>query len=211
MNKTLAAANLCITGLYLYTIMAHAIRPGDTGYTRMLMFVCLAAIPLAFMMAMVGGRDRLPLLAAQARKMAAGGLSSVLLLAGVTMILIIMPMGMLVGVWYGMGLRFGALFMLYFVPVLLRLALAPAKASIQTAVTLGVLLFASFFIGIGITSVLERFTDVVGMYDRHLQVVWPGYGDAAIMFFSVCVFSLLNQVVEFRHALLILLRKNPGY
>jgi hypothetical protein len=209
MNKPFAIVNLCITGFYIFTIVMHMIRPGEnTGYTRMLMFVCLATIPLAFMMAIVGGRDRLPLLAAQAKEMAGGGLSSVLILAGFIVLLIIMPLGMLLGIWYGMGLRFGLLFILYFIPVLLRLALEPAKASVQTAVTQGVMLFASFFIGIVITLVLERYTSVVGMYERHLQVVWPGYGDAAKMFFSVCVFSLLNQVVEFRHALLILLGKN---
>ncbi len=209
MNKPFAIVNLCTTGFYIYTIAAHMVRPGvNTGYTRMLMFVCLATIPLAFMMAVVGGRDRLPLLAAQAKEMARGGLSSVLILAGFTLLLIIMPMGMLLGIWYGMGMIFGLLFILYFIPVLLRLALAPAKASVQTAVTQAVMLFVSFFIGIGITLVLERTTAVVGTYERHLQVVWPGYGDAATMFFSVCVFSLLNQVVEFRHSLLILLGKN---
>jgi hypothetical protein len=83
MNKVVAVTNLGITGFYLYAIVLHMIRPGvNTGYTRMLMFVCLATIPIAFMMAIIGGRNRWPLFVAQAKVMAAGGLSSVLLVAG---------------------------------------------------------------------------------------------------------------------------------
>jgi hypothetical protein len=203
MNKVVAVTNLGITGFYLYAIVLHMIRPGvNTGYTRMLMFVCLATIPIAFMMAIIGGRDRWPLFVAQAKVMAAGGLSSVLLVAGLVVLLLVMPLGMLLGAWYGMGLRFGLLFLLYFTPVLLRLALAPVKASVHTAVTQAVMLFASFLIGIGIVLILQRFASGVDMYQRHLQVVWPGYGDAAKVFFAVCAFSLLNQLAEFYRAFL---------
>jgi hypothetical protein len=203
MNKVAASANAGITGFYICTILMHMIQPGaHTGYTRMLMFICLASIPLAFMMAIVGGRDRWPLLMAQAKVMATSGFASVLLLTGFAFLLVIMPLGMILGVWYGLGLRFGLLFFLYFIPVLLRLALAPAKASVETAVIQGVMLFASFFIGMGIVSILERFASGAVLYEKHLQVIWPGYGDAAVMFFSVCVFSLLSQLAEFSRALL---------
>jgi hypothetical protein len=137
--------------------------------------------------------------------LAGNGPLGILLLLGLGLLLLLLPLGMLVGVWFGLGLRFGSLFILYFVPVLLRLALAPAKVSVETAVAQGILLFSSFFIGIGIVWVLTRFWSGTETYEQHLQIIWPGYSDAAKMFFSVCIFSLANQVIEFRQALFALL------
>ncbi len=208
MHRAVAGTGLLISGYYLVTIVAHMLRPGaNTGYTRMLMFVCLATIPLGFMMAMVGGRDRLPLLAAQARKMVRSGPASVLLLIGLAVLLLLMPAGMLVAIWLGMGLRVGLMFALYFAPVIARLVLAPARVSVQTAVVQGVLLFASLFAGMGIVFILERLGYGVENYTLHLQVIWPGYGSAAVMFFSVCVFTLLGQAIEFGYAVRGLLRR----
>ena len=94
----------------------------------------------------------------------------------------------------------GLMFALYFVPVIARLALAPARVSVQTAVVQGVLLFASFFAGMGAVYVLDLLGYGTVAYAEHLQVIWPGYGSAAVMFFSVCVFTLLNQTAEFGYA-----------
>lgn len=201
MKRLAAGAGLLISGYYIVTIVTHAVRPGaNTGYTRMLMFVCLATIPLGFMMAMIGGRDRLPLLASKAKEMLRGGPASVLLLIGLVVLLVLMPAGMLAGIWSGLGLRSGALFALYFVPVIARLALAPALVSVQSAVVQGVLLFASFFTGMGIVYLLDLLGYGAAAYEEHVQVIWPGYGSAAVMFFSVCAFTFLNQAVEFGYA-----------
>lgn len=211
MRRMAAGASLLISGYYLVTIVTHLVLPGDdTVYTRMLMFVCLATIPIGFMMAMIGGRDRLPLLAAKAKEMARGGPASVLLLAGLVLLLLVMPVGMLAGIWLGMGLRVGLMFALYFAPVIARLALAHARVSVRTAVVQGVLYFASFFTGIGIVFILDLLGYGSGSYAEHLQVIWPGYGSAAEMFFSVCVFTLLNQVIEFGYAARGLLGKGAG-
>ena len=202
MNKLVAALNLGISGYFIVNIVMHMIRPGDnTGYTRMLMFACLATIPLAFMMILVGGRDRWPMLLAEFKALAAGGPISWLLLMGLILLLILLPLALLVGTWYGMGLRFGSMFILYLTPVFLRLAIAPVSDAIKTGLVLILILFASFFIGLGIVWFFKRFLSGIEIYQRHLQVIWPDYRDAAKMFFSVCVFALLNQLIEFFHAL----------
>jgi hypothetical protein len=112
---------------------------------------------------------------------------------------------MLLAIWFGVGLRFGLLFVVFFVPLLLRLATSPARASIETAVIQVVLLFAALFIGIGIVFLLG--VSASGTYERHLQVIWPGYKDAAKVFFGVCVFAFLSQLIEFSRALVFLLKK----
>ncbi len=157
MSRVEAAANLCITGYYLFHIIHHIFRPGtNIGYTRMLMFACLATIPMVFMLMMVGGKDRWPDLLAHARELAHGGPMAVMLLAGLGILLVGMPIGMLVGVWYGMGLRFGALFILYFAPMIMRLAFNTTQASVLTAIVQGVTFFASFFMAVGIVMIVEK-------------------------------------------------------
>jgi hypothetical protein len=50
------------------------IRPGvDVGYTRMLMFVGLATIPMVFIMGVTGGRDRWPFLLDIAKEVVGNG------------------------------------------------------------------------------------------------------------------------------------------
>jgi len=202
MNRVTAAGNLIISGAYLYKIAMHMIHPGmDTDYTRMLMFVFLATIPLSFMMAMIGGSDRLSALPSLVRQASARGPLSALMLAGFGFITVLMPVGMLLAVWSGMGLQIGLLFALYFIPVMLRLAFAPARDVVLAAVTRGVTLFASFGAGFVIVLFLDSFTSGTEIYEQHLQVIWPGYGDAAVLFFSVCAFTMFIQALEFRHAL----------
>jgi len=207
MNRVAAAVNLCISGFYIINVLQHTFRPGEnTEYTRMLIFTCLATIPMVFMLAMIGGKDRWPYLLTLAKELANSGPLSLMLLVGLAILLVLMPIGMLVGIWFGMGLRFGSLFILFFIPVITRLAFGTAQDSILTAVVQGVIFFASFFIGIGIVSILERFASGAETYERHLQILWPDYGGAAKMFFSICIFALINQAIEFRHALISLWR-----
>jgi hypothetical protein len=182
-------------------------RPGaNTGYTRMLMFACLATIPMVFMLMMVGGKDRWIYLFAQAREWVHGGPLALMLVVGLGFLLVVMPLGMLVAIWFGMGLKFGSLFILYFVPVIMRLAFGATEASVLAAIVQGLTFFGSFLVGIGIVMVLQKLPSGVGTYETHLQVVWPDYSDAAKMFFSVCIFALISQGIEFRHAVMALVR-----
>lgn len=196
MNRIIAAVNFCISGYFIVNIIRHMIRPGmNSEYTRMLMFACLATIPLVFMLMMVGGKERWLFLLDRGREMAGGGPLMVLFLAGLVILLVLMPLGMLAGVWYGMGFEFGTMFILYFVPIISRLIFNTTQQSIVSAITQGLLFFASFLIGISIVAILERAGSGAQLYDAHLQLVWPDYRDAAKMFFSVCVFALINQMI----------------
>ena len=131
---------------------------------------------------------------------------AIVLLAGLTVLLILLPVGILVGVWYGMGFSLGIQFVLFFVPVFSRLFFASTESSILAAIAQGLLFFLAFFIGITIVTILERFFAGTAVYAQHLQLIWPGYDAAAKMFFSVCTFALVNQLLEFRHAYRLLFR-----
>jgi hypothetical protein len=87
------------------------------------------------------------------------------------------------------------MFILYFVPIISRLIFNTTQQSIVSAITQGLLFFVSFLIGISIVAIMERFGSGAQLYDAHLQLVWPDYRDAAKMFFSVCVFALINQMI----------------
>jgi uncharacterized membrane protein len=80
----------------------------------------------------------------------------VLLLVGLVILLVLMPLGMLAGIWYGMGFEFGTMFILYFVPIISRLIFNTTQESIVSAITQGLLFFASFLIGISIVAILEH-------------------------------------------------------
>jgi hypothetical protein len=132
----------------------------------------------------------------------------VLLLVGLVILLILMPLGMLAGVWYGMGFQFGMMFILYFVPIISRLIFNSTQESILSAITQGLLFFASFLIGISIVAILERAGSGAQLYETHLQLVWPDYRDAAKMFFSVCVFALTNQMIAVYYEVQSMLGRN---
>lgn len=209
MNRIIAAVNFCISGYFIFNIFRHMVRPGmNSGYTRMLMFACLATIPIVFLLMMVGGKERWLFLLERAREMAGGGPLMILLLVGLVLLLIVLPLGMLAGIWYGMGFQFGTLFMLYFVPIISRLVFNTTQQSVVSAITQGLLFFVSFLIGISIVGIMERFGPGVQVYDDHLQLVWPGYRDAAKMFFSVCIFALINQLIAVYYAGRTLLGRN---
>ncbi len=167
----------------------------NSEYTRMLMFACLATIPLVFLLMMVAGKERWLFLLDRGREMAGGGPLMVLLLVGLVIVLVLMPLGMLAGIWYGMGFEFGTMFILYFIPITSRLIFNTTQQSILSAITQGLLFFASFLIGISMVEILERAGSGAQLYETHLQLVWPDYRDAAKMFFSVCIFALINQLI----------------
>ncbi|HEY3276347.1 MAG TPA: hypothetical protein VGJ94_06980 [Syntrophorhabdaceae bacterium] len=202
MNRIMAVVSLCISGYYACNVLRHMISPGmNVGYTRMLLFACLATIPLVFLLLMVGGKDRLLFFFTHRREMIGGGPAAILLLAGLVLVLIFLPVGMLVGIWFGMGFHFGSLFLLYFVPLIIRLIFGSTKDSILAAIIQGLTFFFSFFLGICLVAILERYFWGADTYGEHFQLLWPGYRDAAKVFFSVSIFALLNQLMEFRHAL----------
>ena len=203
LQRIVSLVNLAITGFYIYSLIMHVIRPeGNIGYTRMLMFACLATIPVGFMLAMVGGQDRLPVLFRGLKELGQAGPAEMAVVVGVIFILVVMPLGMLVGVWFGMGLKFGTLFLLFFVPLILRLTLTSAKSSTDMAVYQALLYFGAFFAAIALVRLLGMARADLGPYEQSVQAIWPGYGDAAVMFFAVWLFAISQQVMEFRYALM---------
>ncbi len=207
-NQVLAVVNLGIAGFYGVTILWHMFHPGENiEYTRMLMFVCLGTIPMVFMLALFGGYDRWMLWSDQLREWARHGFWTLIAVLGLLLVLCLLPVGLLLGVWFGMGLKFGLLFLLYFLPLGVRMVTTSSKASTEAAIMQTILYFTSFFLGIGITAVVSRLPGGVTVYEQHVQKIWPNYSDAAKVFFSVSMFALVNQMLEARHALIFLLRK----
>ncbi|MEN6320850.1 MAG: hypothetical protein ABFD82_19115 [Syntrophaceae bacterium] len=203
LQRIVSLVNLAITGFYIYSLIMHVIRPGgNAGYTRMLMFACLATIPVAFMLAMIGGQDRWPVLFRGLKELGQTGTTEMAVVVGVIFILVVMPLGMLVGVWFGMGFKFGTLFLLFFVPLLLRLTLTSAKSSTDLAVYQVLLYFGAFFAAIALVRLLGIAQVDLQPYEQNVQTVWPGYGDAAVMFFAVWLLAITQQVMEFRYALI---------
>jgi hypothetical protein len=201
-QRIVTLLNLAITGYYVYSLVLHVMRPGQNiGYTRMLMFACIATIPMVFMMAMVGGQDRWPALLRGLRELAQTSTTAFVLAGGVVFLLILMPLGMLVGVWFGMRLKFGTLFVLFFVPLLLRLALTSAQSSTNSAVHRAILLFGALFGSIALVYLLNTARVDLRPYEENVQAVWPGYGDAAVMFFAVWLFAVVHHLMEFRYGL----------
>jgi hypothetical protein len=202
-QRIVTLINLAITGFYIYSLIIHVIRPeGNTGYTRMLMFACLATIPVVFMLAMVGGHDRWPALLHGLKELAQTGIAEMAVVAGVMFLLFVLPLGMLVGVWFSMGLKFGMLFLLFFVPLLLRLTLTSAKFSTNSAVYQALFYFGAFFGAIALVRLLGMAGVDLKPYEQNVQAVWPGYGDADVMFFAVWLFAIARHVMEFRYALI---------
>lgn len=206
MNRALAAVRLCITGYFIFNIIRHMIAPGgNTGYTRMLMFACLGTICISFMLMVIGGPDRWPVIAEQAREAAGGsGPLSMLVLAGIITVAVILPIGLLIGLGVLVGLRLSFFMALFFVPVLVRLVTATSQQCMINGVVQMLMFFATMLIGVGIVALLERHTSMVEGYIRHFHKIWPGYDDmsSARMFFAVTTFALANQLVELVYAVL---------
>ena len=203
MQRTVILINLAVTGSYISSLIMHVVRPGqDAGYTRMLMFACVATIPIAFLFAMIGGQERWPVLLQGLKQVGRMGASGTAVVIGVVFLLVVLPSGMLIGVWFGMGMKSGTLFLLFFVPLVLRLTLISGKSSINLAVHRVLLYFGAFVGAIALVRLLTLTGVDLRPYEQSVQTVWPGYGHAAIMFFAAWLFALAHHATEFRHALM---------
>ncbi len=209
MKRIVSAATLVISGYFIFTIVRHMIAPGtNTGYTRMLLFACLGAIPISFMMMVAGATGKWSALADQAREAAGGsGPLYALALAGLVTVAVVLPVALLAAAWYAMGLRFGFLFVLFFVPVVTRLATAPAKECAVNGVIQALLFFGAILAGAGIAALVEKRSSTE-VYARQVQAFWEGYDSAssARMFFAAALFALANQLIEFGFAIAGLVR-----
>jgi hypothetical protein len=162
---------------------------------------------MVFMLALFGGYDRWVLGADRLRELAGQGFWTLILVLGLLLVLFLLPVGLLLGVWFGMGLKFGLLFLLYFLPLGVRMVTTSSKVSTDAAIMQTILYFAAFFMGIGITAVVSHFPGGVMAYEQHVQKIWPNYSDAAKVFFSVSIFALVNQILEMRQAFIFLFKK----
>ena len=181
------------------------LRPGaDTGYTRMLMFSCLASIPLSFFMAMVAGRIYLIFELDIPGDWSDFGFWEWYILFGMSLLLLL-PVALLVGLGFMLELRNALMFFLFMVPVLTRLAFAPVDDSLIAAFVQSLLFLVSIVAGALVVLALDRWGTGTKSQEMHLQKILPGYGTAANMFFGVCVFALANQLIEFIHAMTALL------
>ncbi len=197
---------LAISGFYIYSIIRHMLRPGNnTGYTRMLMFACLATLPLVFLMGMIAGRAELIFEFDLPGEWSDFGFQEWYLLIGM-FLLLLLPFALLTGLCFMLELRGGLMFILFLIPALSRLALITPEGAILSGVSQVFLFLASIVIGALIVMALERYASGSATYEKHVQKILPGYGTAANMFFGVCVFALANQVIEFCFALFNLLR-----
>jgi hypothetical protein len=206
MNRIGALVNLGITCFFMYRIVRHMLRPGDnTGHTRMLMYACLATIPLSFFMLMVAGREEVFREFGMPVSFNEYTFFNWFLLAGL-ILLYLLPFALLGGLSFMLDLRNRLLLFLFLVPALSRLALAPAQDSMIAAFVQIMVFMASIVAGALLAGALDRWGPGTRTQEKHLQKILPGYGTAANMFFGVSVFALASQLIEFLHALITLLR-----
>lgn len=172
------------------------------------MFVGLATIPMVFIMGFAGGRDRWPFLPDIAKEVVGNGPFQLPGVLGMAAVVIVLPLAVFAAIWIMMELRSGLLFILYFVPLFLRMGLEPARECINTVIIQVLVFFGSIFIVLGIVHLLKRHTSGIEKFGKHVQAIWPGYDtDSSVnMFFWVCMFALINQLIEFGRASMVLLR-----
>jgi|GEM_PF-970395 len=200
MNRALAVITLCISGFFIYNIIRHMINPGgNVLFTRALMFSGLGTIPFIFIMGFAGGRDRWPHLIEIGREVVGPGWYSTLGVIGLGLVVIVLPLAVFAAILIMVELRSAMIIALYFVPFFVKLFLAPSKTCIQTAVIQVFIFFGAIFIAIGLIALLQRFSFTESVYIRHFHKIWSGYDDRSSlnMFFWICVFALINQLIEF--------------
>jgi hypothetical protein len=216
LQRLMALANLGIAGFYSYSVIQHLLRPGDnTGYTRMLLFACFASIPMIFMMVMVGGHDRWPALLQLVKVVQGQGAIGWFALVGIIFVVVLMPLGFLLMLWHSLGLKFGGLFLLYFLPFFIRLFFSSAKESTQLALQQILLYFGAFFAAMAVMAVLQGMNVDTLAFQDNMHAVWPKTRSSTldsnntdgIYFFGICLFALANQVIEFWRAARSLLMK----
>lgn len=206
MDRVGAAVNLCISVYFTFRIIRHMLKPGnDTGQTRMLMYACLATIPLTFFMLMVAGRQEV----FREFGMPAGFAEYVwhnwLLFAGI-ILLYLLPFALLGGLSFMLDMRNRLLLFLFLIPTLSRLAFAPAQESMIAAIVQTMVFLGSIVAGALLAGALDKWGKGTAAQEKNLQMILPGYRTAANMFFGVCVFALMNQCIEFVYALIRLIK-----
>jgi hypothetical protein len=206
MERAGALINLGITCFFMYRIVRHMLRPGNNaGSTRMLMFACLATIPLTFFMLMAAGRQEVFREFGMPGSFAEYGFYNWLLFAGI-ILLYLLPLVLLGGLCFMLEMRNRFLLILFLVPFLSRLALSPAQDSMTAAIVQILVFLGSIVGGALLAAALDKWGPGTKAQEKNLRMILPGYGTAANMFFGVCVFALANQLIEFVHALIALLR-----
>ncbi len=200
MNRVLAAITLCISVFFIFNIIRHMINPGgNVLFTRALMFAGLGTIPFIFIMGFAGGRDRWPHLIEIGREVVGPGWYSTLGVIGLGLVVIVLPLAVFAAILIMVELRSALIIALYFVPFFLKLFLAPSKTCIQTAVIQVCIFFGAIFITLGVVALVQKYTSSDAAYVRHFHKIWPDYDDRSSlnMYFWVCVFALINQLIEF--------------
>lgn len=211
MNRVLAGITLCISSYFLFNIVRHMIHPGgNVMFTRALMFSGLGTIPLVFIMGFAGGRDRWPHLIEIGREVVGPGSYAMIGVIGLGLVVIVLPLAVFAAILIMVELRSALIIALYFVPFFVKLFLAPSKTCIQTSVAQVFIFFGAILVSVGLIALLQRFSFTESVYIRHFHKIWPDYDDRSSlnMFFWVCVFALINQLIEFIFSILGLLGRS---
>lgn len=193
--------NLGISVYFTCNIARHIVRPGgNIGYTRMLVFAYLSTIPFVFLLGFAGGRDRWPYLLDIAREIAGTGWHAPLVIAGLGAVTILLPLGIFVAVFVVMEFRSAFLFVLFFIPVLMRLVLSTKQECVMSAVLLAMLFLFMGPIGFVAVLLLKRHgkTALTRQYGRHVRKIWLDQNEdtSPNMFMAACLFALSAQLVE---------------
>jgi hypothetical protein len=116
-----------------------------------------------------------------------------------TAVVIALPLAIFAAIWIMMKLRSGLLFILYFLPLFLRMALEPASECMKTVVIQVSVFFGSIFIVLEIVYLLKRYASGAEKYGQHVQIIWPDYDTkcSVNMFFWAHMFALINQFIKF--------------
>ncbi|HOW84244.1 MAG TPA: hypothetical protein PK573_16900 [Spirochaetota bacterium] len=196
-----AAVNLGISVYFTCNIVRHISRPGNNiGYTRMLMFAFLSTIPFVFILGFAGGRDRWPYLLNIAREIAGPEWYASFIIAGLGAVTILLPLGIFVAIFFVMEFRSAFLFVLFFIPVLLRLFLSTKQECIMSAVLLAMLFLFMGPIGFVAVLLLKRHgkTALAQQYGRHMRKIWLDQNEdtSPNMFMAACLFALSVQLIE---------------
>lgn len=209
MKRIEAVVALAVAVYFVVGIVRHMMRPGGNAeYTRVLMFAGLATIPFVFLVGFTGGHDRWPHLIEYAREIAGENVWSPLAVVGLGAVVIVLPLAIFAAVWIMMGMRSGLVFTLYFVPMFMRMAFETADSCIKHSVLQVGLFFIAVFVTMGVVAVLRRNEVSMEPYVQQVHAVWPDYdSESSInMFFWVCTFAFINQLIESGRAIFALLR-----
>lgn len=193
--------NLAISVYFTCNIARHIVRPGgNIGYTRMLLFAYLSTIPFVFLLGFAGGRDRWPHLLDIAWDIAGPGWYAPLVVAGLGAVTILLPLGIFVAVFVVMEFRSAFLFVLFFIPVLMRLILSTRRECVMSAVLLTMLFLFMGPVGYAVVTQMKKRgkTALAHQYGRHMRKIWLDRNEETSpnMFMGAGLFALSAQIIE---------------